>query len=123
MGSAVAVTYQTPGTMRDTQYTTRSAFNIMLVASCSIYIYGKCIFSIYQALFEAMRGEEDWFLGVFWWNWNTDDSASYDGNDDCLTPQWKPAEDVLRRYFRAVKNKPTPPQVEPLCVGAGKCTC
>ena len=77
----------------------------------------------YAALFEAMRGEQDWFLGAFWWNWNTDDALSRGGLDDCLTPQWKPAEDVLRRYYRATAPKPQPPDRPPLCVGPGLCTC
>ena len=35
----------------------------------------------YAALFEAMRGEQDWFLGAFWWNWNTDDALLGGGLD------------------------------------------
>ena len=31
------------------------------------------------------------------WNWNTD--PGHFTGDDCLTPQLKPAEDVLRKYY------------------------
>lgn len=75
----------------------------------------------YSAVFEAMRGEESWFDGAFWWNWNTDDGAN-DG-DDFLSPQWKPAEDVLRAYYRAVQPKPPAPAQGAVCMGAGKGTC
>lgn len=73
----------------------------------------------YTAVFEAFRGVR-WFAGCFWWNWNTDPGA-FDG-DDCLTPQQKPAEDVLRTYYRARSPKPLPVGVA-VCAGAGKCTC
>merc|ERR1712224_1110097 len=59
----------------------------------------------YEAVFEAFRGK-DWFLGAFWWNWNTDPGAF--NTDDCLTPQFKLAEDVLRKYYRATQPKPSP---------------
>lgn len=75
----------------------------------------------YQALFEAMRGEEAWFLGAFWWNWNSDDGRAE--GDDFLSPQHKPAEDILRRYYRAVMPKPPTPAVASGCAGAGKGTC
>ncbi len=79
----------------------------------------------FQAVMEAFRGTESWFLGVFWWNWNSDpgiwDAAA---PDDCLTPQWKLAEDVLRWYWNATLPKPNPNAAGPaLCMGAGRCTC
>eukprot|EP00040_Diaphanoeca_grandis_P028457 m.164893 g.164893 ORF g.164893 m.164893 type:complete len:568 (-) comp31360_c1_seq1:31-1734(-) len=73
----------------------------------------------YVAVFEAF-GNSSWFLGVFWWNWNTDPGAF--GMDDCLTPQFKPAEDVLRLYYRSNTTKPEPHGVAQ-CIGPGKCTC
>ena len=75
----------------------------------------------YEAVFEAFRGE-DWFLGAFWWNWNADD-GSYAGADDFLSPQWKPAEDVLRKYYRATEPKPMPSAARSQCAGDGKGTC
>ena len=77
----------------------------------------------YQALFEAFRNESDWFLGAFWWNWNTDPGRFAGHSDDCLTPQWKPAEAVLRRFYRATAPQPAPPGAPALCMGAGACTC
>lgn len=76
----------------------------------------------YEALFEAVRGEEDWFMGAFWWNWNTDDGDTglY---DDFLSPQWKPAEDVLRKYYRATAKKPTRPTWPAMCMGKGNGIC
>jgi len=75
----------------------------------------------YESTFLAFRGHEDWFLGGFWWNWNTD-PGSFNSDDDCLTPQQKPSEDVLRKYYRATKGKPSPLGVAQ-CMGYGKCTC
>lgn len=73
----------------------------------------------YTAVFEAFR-DVPWFAGSFWWNWDTDPGAFV--LDDCLTPQLKPAEDVLRRYYRATAPKPEPVG-EAVCIGDGKCTC
>jgi hypothetical protein len=55
--------------------------------------------------------------------WNTDDHRPAGISDDCLTPQWKPAEVVLRKYYRATAPQPDPPAGQPLCMGAGACTC
>lgn len=74
----------------------------------------------YQAVFEAFRAKS-WFEGAFWWNWDTDPGAF--ARDDCLTPQWKPAEDILRRYYRATHPKPPRPTQPAQCIGDGKCTC
>jgi hypothetical protein len=76
----------------------------------------------YEAVFEAFRNY-DWFLGSFWWNWNTDDGHFEARSDDCLTPQWKPAEKVLRKYYRATIAQPPQPSAPALCMGANKCTC
>ena len=75
----------------------------------------------YAAVFEAFRDDADWFLGAFWWNWNTDPGVAQ--GDDCLTPQFKDAEDVLRLYYRAQAPKPAPPPESAQCMGRGKCTC
>ena len=66
-----------------------------------------------------------WFLGSFWWNWNTDDGRYSSGSDDCLTPQHKPAEAVLRKYYRATKPAPRWEEntTSALCMGAAACTC
>ena len=74
----------------------------------------------YQAVFEAFRNES-YFLGAFWWNWDTDPGVF--SHDDCLTPQAKPAEDVLRKYYRATASKPPPSSRIAVCIGDGRCTC
>ena len=55
--------------------------------------------------------------GYFWWAWNTDPNTG--GFDDhCITPQMKPAEYVLRKYYggniNAIKYVPN---------GEPKCLC
>ena len=75
----------------------------------------------YEAVFQATAGKP-WFLGAFWWNWDSD--PAFGAGDACLNPAWKPAEDVLRRYYRATRPKPAKPsQFTPACVGVGTCTC
>ncbi len=74
----------------------------------------------YEAVFQA-TASLDWFLGTFWWNWETD--AAYAAGDDCFTPQWKPAVDVLRKHYGATLPPPTPPAgLVAKCYGLGKCT-
>ena len=74
----------------------------------------------YEAWFLATEGK-DWFLGAFWWNWDSDPAYA---PDVCNNPAWKPAEDVLRKYYRATQPKPPKPtQFAPQCVGVGRCTC
>lgn len=69
----------------------------------------------YEAFFEAFAPYKDtWFKGVFWWNWTPDNAYGGD-NDDCMTPQWKLAEDVLRTYYGATLPKPEKPKTEPVC--------
>jgi hypothetical protein len=51
----------------------------------------------YKAVFEIFKNEP-WFGGVFWWNWNTDPNFGGD-SDVCNTPQFKPAEATIRKYF------------------------
>lgn len=73
----------------------------------------------YAAVFRATESQPA-FLGAFWWNWDSDPGA-FDA-DDCLTPQGKPAELVLRRFYRA--TQPMPPFLGTAsCVGLGRCTC
>jgi hypothetical protein len=74
----------------------------------------------YEAVFEATLSRS-WFLGTFWWNWETD--AAYAPGDDCFTPQWKPAVDVLRKYYGATQPPPEKPaHLVAQCYGLGKCT-
>eukprot|EP01113_Clastostelium_recurvatum_P036853 TRINITY_DN5319_c0_g1_i1.p1 TRINITY_DN5319_c0_g1~~TRINITY_DN5319_c0_g1_i1.p1 ORF type:complete len:371 (+),score=67.03 TRINITY_DN5319_c0_g1_i1:27-1139(+) len=73
----------------------------------------------YQAMFYTACFETflpyDWFLGVFWWNWATDNSFGGPAND-CMSPSFKPAEDVLRQYYQATLPKPSVPTAPPKCL-------
>lgn len=51
----------------------------------------------YAAVFRAVLGKP-WFTGLFFWNWKTDPNAGGPGDLD-YTPQNKPAEEILARFF------------------------
>ncbi len=53
----------------------------------------------YQAVFEAFSGQ-DWWEGVFWWNWSTDPNQGGPKDGD-FTAHNKPAENVLRENYGA----------------------
>lgn len=55
----------------------------------------------YEAMFRTFW-QQDWFAGVFLWEWDADISASADlTTDDDFTPQTKPAQAVMARWFGA----------------------
>jgi len=67
----------------------------------------------YEAVFMVFE-KEDWFKGVFWWNWPSDPAYDAHGLGRCLPPMWKPAEFTLRDYYGAtlpIPEKPSFPQV------------
>ena len=55
----------------------------------------------YEAFFKAVWSK-DWFAGAYWWKW----MPSISGDNSVLgagfTPQNKPAEEVLRKWYRRV---------------------
>lgn len=51
----------------------------------------------YQACLEVFK-DKAWFMGWFWWNWETDPNAGGQ-YDDWYTPQNKPAQNVLYQYY------------------------
>jgi len=51
----------------------------------------------YQAVLQAFEGKP-WFAGLFFWNWLPDPNAGGPGDLD-YTPQNKPAQEVLARFF------------------------
>jgi hypothetical protein len=54
--------------------------------------------------------------GFFWWAWNTDPNTG-GLNDHCITPQKKPAEYVLRKYYGGnINNIEYYPKGEPQCL-------
>lgn len=67
----------------------------------------------YEALLLAMSKHE-WFEGVFWWNWSTD-PAFGGNNNSCMDPKFKPAEDVLRRWYGATEPQPKLPAFAATC--------
>jgi hypothetical protein len=74
----------------------------------------KIMAQYYEAIFKNFESQ-DWFEGVFWWNW-TPDFAFGGPNNQCMSPQWKPAEDVLRKYYHGdPKIIPIRPTYEPIC--------
>ena len=55
-----------------------------------------------------------WFKGLFWWNWASD--AAFGGQETgCMTPSYKPAENVVREYFEATEEPPPPPKYAAVC--------
>ncbi len=52
-----------------------------------------------QAIFESFWGE-DWFHGGFVWKWFIDHASAGGGNDNRFTPQNKPAENVIRTFYK-----------------------
>lgn len=52
----------------------------------------------YQAFFTAFANQS-WFKGAFIWKWYPDPIKSGEKNDTDFTPQNKPAEGILRKYF------------------------
>lgn len=60
--------------------------------------------NLYEAALVAL-GYAPWFNGAFFFNWDTD--PGFGGQDNyCMTPQGKPAEQVLRDYFGATTAMP-----------------
>jgi len=68
----------------------------------------------YRAAFEALKDHDDWFKGMFWWTWNTDPAFGGSG-DPCISPQFKSAEKVLRKYYQASSGLPIRPDYPSVC--------
>ena len=62
----------------------------------------------YEALLKVIEKNKDWFRGVFWWNWVTDDAFNEGENskNKCMDPKWKKAEKILRKYYNATMEIP-----------------
>jgi len=52
----------------------------------------------YEALFQALW-DEPWFAGGFLWKWFPDDARWKERPNDDYTPQHKPVEGVIRRWY------------------------
>ncbi|MEM8605229.1 MAG: hypothetical protein AAGF24_15525, partial [Cyanobacteria bacterium P01_H01_bin.121] len=55
----------------------------------------------YQAFFEVVWSQA-WLAGVYWWKWFPEIYSSRPG--DGFTPQDKPAEQILKRWYQAPLN-------------------
>jgi hypothetical protein len=53
----------------------------------------------YRIAFEALADETDWIRGVYWWKWPTDLERGGPAEGG-FTPNGKPAEDVVRGWYR-----------------------
>ena len=52
----------------------------------------------YRAALETLW-RQPWLAGIYWWNWDTDPAQG--GPDDAgFTPHDKPAEELLKIYYR-----------------------
>jgi hypothetical protein len=74
--------------------------------------------TLYEAAMRSVWSDAvaDWLAGVFWWSWNTD--PRFGGLEDrCISPQFKPAQDVLRKFYRG-QDRPEPVRLSgpPACV-------
>ncbi len=55
--------------------------------------------NLYRAFFESVW-EQPWFAGASVWRWHTDSESRGPVRDIDFTPQHKPAENVIREWFR-----------------------
>ena len=70
--------------------------------------------TLYNGTFMVWNESVTWFKGIFWWNWVSDNA--YGGNDTgCMTPSYKPSENVIRYYYEATKQPPPPPNYSAVC--------
>lgn len=79
---------------RSSDASTRQPWHVDRTAAVNLEVQAAA----YEAFFEAVW-PEPWFGGVYWWKWFTrPDQGGPDDND--YSPHDKPAELVLRHYFR-----------------------
>lgn len=86
--------------------TNRTPWDYSVIAPLDLQEQADC----YQAVFETFAGQ-DWWGGVFWWNWEADPNHGGPVNRD-YTANGKPAENVLRKFYGApLRPTPAPTQV------------
>lgn len=66
----------------------------------------------YQAAFAALS-KNSWWRGLYWWAWNTDPAGA--DTPACITPQGKPAEELLHRLYRGKAPWVPPPKTPAIC--------
>jgi hypothetical protein len=57
----------------------------------------------YQAFFEVFW-EQDWFAGVFFWQWYLHHEQAGGLKNSDFTPQNKPASDLMKFWFALAKS-------------------
>ncbi|MEN3010563.1 MAG: hypothetical protein ABDI20_06270 [Candidatus Bipolaricaulaceae bacterium] len=85
---------------RSVDYAAREPWNWTARAPYNPEAQANC----FEAVFLALQGKP-WFAGVFFWNWLPDPNAGGAGDLD-YTPQNKPAEAVLARFFQGRLSYP-----------------
>lgn len=55
---------------------------------------------LYEAFFQIFW-EKPWFAGVYFWKWFPDSHRPANGRNHDFSPQFKPAEEVLRSWFKS----------------------
>jgi hypothetical protein len=61
----------------------------------------------YEAMFRTLW-DRSWFKGIFVWKWFPGFDTSRSDSDRGFTPQGKPAEEVLRRWYGLDPAPPRP---------------
>lgn len=83
---------------RSIDYAAREPWNWTIEGPYNPKAQANC----YHALFQAFLGKP-WFAGLFFWNWQTNPAAGGPG-DLGYTPQNKPAQEILRKFFEGEEN-------------------
>jgi hypothetical protein len=65
----------------------------------------------YQAALESVY-DEPWFAGIYWWSWSPDPLEG-GPDDDGYSPHDKPAEEILRAWFKGSGPQARRPIPEP----------
>ncbi|MEM8927709.1 MAG: hypothetical protein AAGC45_05865 [Bacteroidota bacterium] len=61
----------------------------------------------YEALFEGLW-HQNWFAGVYIWQWDTRSTQANAATDLDFSPRFKPAENVMAKWFAQAALRPTP---------------
>ena len=64
-------------------------------------------FLAYEALFQELW-HQDWFAGVYIWQWDTRSSKASATKNLDFSPRFKPAENVMAKWFGKTVQKPIP---------------
>lgn len=82
---------------RSIDYTAAGHWNVE-EKSKAVNLQGQS--NAYEGMFRALSGE-DWFAGGFLWKWHISGRRNGGHEDDRFTPQNKPVEEVIRKWYSA----------------------